>query len=241
MRPGVLPPAAALGLALLLLGPLGAAASPGSTRIAASAARAVEVRNFTYFPRNITVLAGTTVTWTNFDADAHTITADDGSFDSYATGDPTSQGESWSHTFNATGTFPYHCAFHPWMLGRVTVYASPSEFQSPEARIAFRTDGLAVTLDGTSSSDSDGTVVGYTWDFGDGSTGQGPIAVHRYAVGGTYTVRLTVTDDGGMTADASVTLQVAEGPSLALLAGVGAAAAILLVAIILAVRRRRKP
>ena len=59
--------------------------------------------------------------------------------------------------------------------------------------------GGTVTLDATSSSDIDGTIVSYLWDFGDGSTGSGATASHSYANGGTYTVRLTVTDNQGAT------------------------------------------
>jgi len=59
--------------------------------------------------------------------------------------------------------------------------------------------GGTVTFDATSSSDIDGTIVSYLWDFGDGSTGSGATASHSYANGGTYTVRLTVTDNQGAT------------------------------------------
>jgi hypothetical protein len=59
--------------------------------------------------------------------------------------------------------------------------------------------GGTVTFDATSSSDIDGTIVSYLWDFGDGSTGSGTTASHSYANAGTYTVRLTVTDNQGAT------------------------------------------
>jgi hypothetical protein len=56
---------------------------------------------------------------------------------------------------------------------------------------------LTVALDASSSSDSDGTVVGYTWDFGDGESGSGASVSHRYNIPGTYKCVLTVTDEGG--------------------------------------------
>ena len=59
---------------------------------------------------------------------------------------------------------------------------------------------LPVSFDGTGSSDSDGRVVEYAWDFGDGQTGTGPAAAHTYGQAGTYAVRLTVRDDDGAAA-----------------------------------------
>ena len=52
-------------------------------------------------------------------------------------------------------------------------------------------------FDGSSSYDRDGIIVNWTWDFGDGTTGYGMIAIHAYYEPGTYNVKLTVTDDNG--------------------------------------------
>ena len=52
-----------------------------------------------------------------------------------------------------------------------------------------------ITFDGTSSSDSDGSVKSWLWNFGDGFTDSGQTVVHRYSKPGTFTVRLTVRDD----------------------------------------------
>ncbi|MGL5810631.1 MAG: PKD domain-containing protein [Nocardioides sp.] len=54
-----------------------------------------------------------------------------------------------------------------------------------------------VTFDGTGSSDLDGTIVEYRWNFGDGTTGTGAVVDHSYPVPGTYSVALRVTDSGG--------------------------------------------
>ncbi len=57
--------------------------------------------------------------------------------------------------------------------------------------------GQEITFNGSASSDSDGSIAEYLWDFGDGSTGSGVNPVHTYANSGTYTVKLTVKDDKG--------------------------------------------
>ncbi len=71
--------------------------------------------------------------------------------------------------------------------------------QAPVARIAaYRpSDGLAlsVTLDGSGSSDPDGSVVRYQWLFGDGTTGSGSPVTHVYAAGSSPTVTLVVWDN----------------------------------------------
>ena len=69
--------------------------------------------------------------------------------------------------------------------------------QPPVASFTSSCPALACAFDGTGSSDPDGTIVSYAWNFGDGSTGTGPTPSHTYATGGTYTVTLTVTDDDG--------------------------------------------
>ena len=69
----------------------------------------------------------------------------------------------------------------------------------PTAAFSATTSGLTVNVDGRASSDSDGTIFAYAWNWGDGSTGSGSTASHTYAAHGTYTIQLTVTDDDGAT------------------------------------------
>ncbi len=65
-----------------------------------------------------------------------------------------------------------------------------------------------VTFDGRASSDPDGTITSWAWDFGDGATGTGSQIQKRYSSGGTYTVALTVTDNRGATATTTRTVVV---------------------------------
>jgi plastocyanin len=82
-----------------------------------NASNSVGIGNSSFSPSSITIKAGTTVTWTNNVEALHTVTADDGSFNS---GDLTYY-KTYSRTFSAAGTFPYHCAHHANMKGTVVV------------------------------------------------------------------------------------------------------------------------
>ncbi len=75
-------------------------------------------QEWTYTPKDVTVKVGTRVTWTNSGAVAHTVTADDGTTFDSGNLDPQAV---FSFTPAAPGTVPYHCTFHPWMKGTITV------------------------------------------------------------------------------------------------------------------------
>jgi plastocyanin len=79
----------------------------------------VKIENFTFSPIAITVKKGTTVTWTNKDSTAHTVTADKGE-QGPASGS-LQQGGTYAFTYNTVGTFAYHCNFHANMTGTVIV------------------------------------------------------------------------------------------------------------------------
>jgi PKD repeat protein len=87
--------------------------------------------------------------------------------------------------------------------------------QSPVAAFTSSVSGLTASLDGSGSSDPDGTVASYSWDFGDGSAaGSGAKPTHSYAAGGSYQVTLTVTDNQGATSAVAkpVAVSAAQGP-----------------------------
>ena len=71
---------------------------------------------------------------------------------------------------------------------------------------------VIVNFDGSASNDPDGTIISYSWTFGDGSTGSGHTVSHSYASAGTFTVRLNVTDNSGSTALASAVITVQDRP-----------------------------
>jgi plastocyanin len=83
----------------------------------AAAADQVVIDSFAFAPLTLTVITGTTVTWTNKDEEPHTVVANDGSFHSPGMG----TGAMFSHTFGKPGTFEYICSIHPMMHGTVVV------------------------------------------------------------------------------------------------------------------------
>ncbi len=143
-------------------------------------------------------------------ADGSTSTDADGTIVSYAwdfgDGATATGATPAAHTYAAAGTYTVgltvtdddgatHTTTKP-----VTVTTTPPVNTPPVARITTTTSELQVSADGSTSTDADGTIVSYAWDFGDGATATGATpAAHTYAAAGTYTVGLTVTDDDGAT------------------------------------------
>lgn len=77
----------------------------------------IAIQSDGFMPLIMTVPVNTTVTWTNKDASAHTVTSDDNMFDS----GNINSGGTYKHQFTATGTYTYYCNIHPQMTGTILV------------------------------------------------------------------------------------------------------------------------
>ena len=90
--------------------------------------------------------------------------------------------------------------------------------RAPRADFAFSPDDpntMDVITFVDRSSDDDGEVTGWKWDFGDGTTSVEPAPEHRFLVGGTYPVSLVVTDDHGLASSPVIhPVTVAQAPSV---------------------------
>jgi plastocyanin len=94
-------------------------ATPGTPTgsAAAGGGSTVDVKNFMFTPKTLTVSSGTTVTWKFDDSTQHTVAANDNSFSSSAF----ANGQTFTHTFASAATVAYHCSIHPFMTGTITV------------------------------------------------------------------------------------------------------------------------
>ncbi len=92
--------------------------------------------------------------------------------------------------------------------------APPPPNVPPTAAFTSTAADLALSVNGSGSTDSDGTITSYSWTFGDGAVASGITASHTYALAGTYPVTLTVTDDDSATDSetTSVTVTAPPGP-----------------------------
>ena len=122
------------GVAAILVGLLTAG---GSAVLAAD--HAVDIAGFAFSPGSVTVAVGDTVTWANADAQNHTATADDGSWDTGTISSSTPK----SVTFATAGTFAYHCRIHPTMTATVVVQAAAGGGGASQAPTLPPADTLA--------------------------------------------------------------------------------------------------
>lgn len=129
----------------------------------------------------------------------------------------TAQGVTTTHAFQKEGEYDVILQVID-DRGANTALAKTVQVVPPnQAPVAiFTTDPLEptanqeITFDASAAADPDGTIVSYSWDFGDQTTGQGKIVKHTYKAAGTYKVTLTVTDDKGATSSAFQNLVIKE-------------------------------
>ncbi|ESP86882.1 PKD domain-containing protein [Candidatus Halobonum tyrrellensis] len=149
--------------------------------------------------------------------------SDDGSVESYdwtfGDGDGADDaGSSVTHAFDSAGEYTVGVTVTDdegataTATQTVSVSAAPPENEAPSASFTVSPDapeaGQSVSFDASASSDADGSVASYAWNFGDGDSATGATPAHTFDSAGEYTVELTVTDDDGGTATATRTVSV---------------------------------
>jgi plastocyanin len=114
MKMGMMASALALAWMASVSNTMAAKATPSAPQ----AGPRVEIQNFAFTPKTLTVPAGSKVVWTNMDEEPHIVTSAGGSF-------PNSSGldtnDSYSFTFVKPGTYTYYCSIHPMMVGTIVV------------------------------------------------------------------------------------------------------------------------
>ncbi|WP_233189025.1 LamG domain-containing protein [Subtercola sp. Z020] len=155
--------------------------------------------------------------------DASDSADSDGTISSYAWtfGDgSTGTGKTVSHLYGAAGTFSVKLTVTDnkgataVTTGSVMVTVPPPANVPPTAAIDTTVSNLAATFSGAASTDSDGTIGSYAWNFGDGQTGTGRTVSHTYGAAGTYTATLVVTDNSGATGTATQSVTVTNPPAM---------------------------
>jgi plastocyanin len=147
-----------LGAVLLALGVTAFTLGTGLGSVHAQGGTAVSIVDFAFQPASIEVAAGSTVTWTNTGAAPHTVTADNGAFDS----GQLKPGATFSQTFTTPGTYTYHCEIHPQMTGTVVVTeaAAPAAPSAPAAPTASTQNQGGTQAAGTGTTKLPNTGVG---------------------------------------------------------------------------------
>ncbi|TKB23976.1 DUF4082 domain-containing protein [Desulfopila sp. IMCC35006] len=160
-----------------------------------------------YAPLNVT-FNGTSSTSSNTSIVSYNWTFGDGS---QATGQTTSHTFTAAGTYSATLTVIDNKGLSSSISTPIIVIETAPANKIPTAAISTsqpqETTPLVVSFDASQSSDPDGSIVSYIWNFGDGTTGNGRAVQHTYPIANTYIVSLQVTDDKGATASTTKTIE----------------------------------
>lgn len=158
---------------------------------------------------------------------AGTITDSDGTITNYSWnfGDSSSGSNTASGPSTSTATHTYPLSGGTYLVTLVVTDsdgATPSLSQpvtilpgyAPTASFTHSISGNTISFNAGASTDSDGTIVNYAWNFGEPSSGSNTVSgatstlSHTYSSPGTYTVSLTVTDDEGTTTTFSKSIKI---------------------------------
>lgn len=148
-------------LALALVGAVASVLTIAAPPPIRAAEHAVQITDSTFSPATLTIQVGDTVTWRNADDRPHTVTANDGAFDS----GNLDEGVDFSFTFTAPGTYTYRCDYHPEMRATIVVEAST------EAAADRSTSGVTDPGDEAVTT-GDGTAAGAAHEPGTHDTDQ---------------------------------------------------------------------
>lgn len=178
-----------------------------SAGVTSSTSQTYSLQQNNALPVAVLSISGSSMTVT---ADGTSSTDADGTVASYnfSWGDGGTTGSTTSptatHTYSTPGTYKVTLTVKDNQGGVSSTviqnFTAVAANQPPTAVIAsLNATGMTVAADASGSSDPDGTIVSYDWDWGDGSAhGSGKTTSHTYAATGPWTVTLTVTDDGGL-------------------------------------------
>jgi hypothetical protein len=165
----------------------------------------VNIVDFAFNPASVSIHVNDSVVWTWIGPTVHTATSDTGLWDSGLLDTP---GAQFTHTFTASGSFPYFCQVHPFMTASVSVQSQPPPNIPPTASITSPTNGATFPApwSGTIQAivgDSDGTVTQVVFLAGSSVLGTisnppaNPSVNVSNVAAGAYTLTAVATDNGG--------------------------------------------
>jgi hypothetical protein len=103
----------------------------------------------------------------------------------------------WAMSDGTTSPASIPVSFDDVTMSTTGAPPPPPPNKAPRALFTLTQNGRTITVDASASSDADGSIRSYEWEFGDGSTASGRIASHTYAGEGSWGIKLTVMDDDG--------------------------------------------